>query len=285
MSGRLQHFRAAFLLVLSSALTFWVIGFWLPLGDYLKAINTPKYGDYRTFILVMVGVYLSFALLNLIVAGLYATKISAKVKLFLAVIPASVLFLTPFILTIPIAQRFPNQNYFQVFQGLYRLFRFTKTDTFATAIIIAVLVLVFNFLAAAMVKRAGEVGAMPSKLKTRYISYTAAVVALVGIFAATTVYTANLRNQDRKSCYDYLALELPTLDSELTSFFNDVTLYGQQAGTKELSKAMIQFADISRQYDALLSSDVDGQILDQYSKEVAAAKLRVTEICSEFATN
>jgi hypothetical protein len=48
---------------------------------------------------------------------------------------------------------------------------------------------------------------------------------------------------------------------------------------------MIQFADISRQYDALLSSDVDGQILDQYSKEVAAAKLRVTEICSEFATN
>ncbi|NBR55045.1 MAG: hypothetical protein EBT82_03610 [Micrococcales bacterium] len=92
MLGRLQHFRGAYLLMISSALSFWVISFWWPLGDYLKALNSTKYADYKTYILVMVGVYLCFALINLIVAGLYATRISANLKLLLAVIPASILF-------------------------------------------------------------------------------------------------------------------------------------------------------------------------------------------------
>jgi len=285
MLGRIQHFRAAFLLVLSSALSFWVISFWLPLGDYLKAVNSPKYADYRVFILFMVGVYLTFALINLIVAGLYTSKISVNVKLLLAVIPASVLFLTPFILTLPISQRFQNQNYFGVFQALYRLFRFTKPSTFATAIIISVAILLLNFLAAAMVKRAGSAEQVPSKLKTRYLGYTGGLVAVVAIFVALTLASTNIRNLDRQSCYDYRDREVPILDTELVSFFNDVTLYGQQAGSKELSTAMKQFAELSRQYDAALQSDADDSIVSQYQLAVAATKQQVTDICSEFGTD
>ncbi|NBY43371.1 MAG: hypothetical protein EBQ61_01055 [Micrococcales bacterium] len=285
MLGRLQHFRGAYLLMISSALSFWVISFWWPLGDYLKALNSTKYADYKTYILVMVGVYLCFALINLIVAGLYATRISANLKLLLAVIPASILFLTPFILTIPISQRFPNQNYFAVFQALYRLFRFTKPTTFAAAIIISVVILALNFLAAVMVKRAGSVDKVPAKLRTRYLGYTAGVTFGLAIFMVLTLISSNMRNLDRQSCYDYRDLEVPVLDSELVSFFNDVTLYGQQAGTKDLSTAMQQFAAYSRQYDAALQSDVDSAVLTQYQQQVAISKQIITDICSEFGTD
>lgn len=233
----------------------------------------------------MVGVYLTFTLINLIVAALYASSISANVKLFLSVIPASILFLTPFVLTIPILQRFPKQNYFVVYQALYRLFRFTKPSTFALAIIISVLILALNFWAASIAKRTVIAERVPEKLRVRYLSYTAALVAIVAIFMTVTLYSTKVRNQDRQSCKDYLNREVPILDTELNSFFNDLTLYGQQAGTKELSNALQQFSSISRQYDAALKSDIDDNTLKQYEEAVAAAKAQVTDICSEFATD
>ena len=64
-----------------------------------------------------------------------------------------------------------------------------------------------------------------------------------------------------------------------------MTLYGQQAGSKELSTAMKQFAELSRQYDAALQSDADESIVSQYQLAVAASKQQVTDICSEFGTD
>ncbi|NBR55044.1 MAG: hypothetical protein EBT82_03605 [Micrococcales bacterium] len=136
-----------------------------------------------------------------------------------------------------------------------------------------------------MVKRAGSVDKVPAKLRTRYLGYTAGVTFGLAIFMVLTLISSNMRNLDRQSCYDYRDLEVPVLDSELVSFFNDVTLYGQQAGTKELSTAMEQFAAYSRQYDAALQSDVDSAVLTQYQQQVAISKQIITDICSEFGTD
>ena len=282
--GRLLHLRAAFLLVLSSALLFWVVSFWLPLGQYLGAITDKDYDPYRLLIQIMVASYLVFILLNLVLAGLFLTKLSSKVKFWMALLPAAYVFLLPFILTIPVALKFPKQNYFVVYQALYRIFRFTRPDTFTLAILASVAVLGLNVLAAYLAKRGSSEGKISPKDRNNYLIFAACFTAVLSIFLGIVLVNSNMRNLDRQSCNEYLKLELPTTDQGIEPFLNNIMLYGQQAGTSELKNTMQGFATISRQYNALLTSGGDATTLAQYQTAVAEGKLQLTTICSEFAT-
>ena len=282
--GRLLHFRAAFLLILSSALLFWVVSFWLPLGQYLSAITDKEYEPYRALIQIMVASYLSFVVLNLVVAGLFFTKLNSKVKFWMALTPAVYVFLLPFIITIPVAIKFPKENYFVVYQAVYRVFRFTRPDTLTLAILASLVVLGLNVLAAILAKRGSSEGTVPAKVRSNYFAFGAGFAVVLSIFLGITLVNANMRSLDRFSCEGYLKLEVPILDEEIEPFLNDVNLYGQQAGTSELRTAMQAFAQISRQYNALLVNGGDEGTLAQFEVGVSSAKQRLTEICTEFST-
>jgi hypothetical protein len=286
MHTRLQHFRAGLLLVLSSALSFWVISYWLPLNDYLAAVGSDKYADYRATIQIFVAVYLIFFVLNLVAAGLAFTKAPRSLKFYLALIPAAVTFITPFLLAIPITSKFPNRNYFEVFQAMYRLFRFTKLDTFIAALAISLLCVGINLLAALMIRRAnGELEKVSKKFQSRYLIYSAVTALVLVLSGGINYYNSFVRSVDRESCKDYLALELPMVDEDVTSFLNNIQLYGEQAGTAPLRIALTNFAISSRQYYALLNSDTTDAVLSQMELAVASSKQKVIEICSEFGTD
>lgn len=282
--GRLLHFRAAFLLILSSALLFWVVSFWLPLGQYLSAITDKEYEPYRALIQIMVASYLSFVVLNLVVAGLFFTKLNSKVKFWMALVPAVYVFLLPFIITIPVAIKFPKENYFVVYQAVYRVFRFTRPDTLTLAILASLVVLGLNVLAAILAKRGSSEGTVSPKVRSNYFAFGAGFAVVLSIFLGITLVNANMRSLDRFSCEGYLKLEVPILDDEIEPFLNDVNLYGQQAGTSELRTAMQAFAQISRQYNALLVNGGDEGTIAQFEVGVSSAKQRLTEICTEFST-
>lgn len=284
MNGRLFNFRAIYLLVLSSTLLFWVASFWLPLDRYLTAITDKDYEPYRGYIQLMVASYLVVIVLNLVISGLLVTKISQRVKFWLALIPGVYIFLLPFIMSIPVAMKFPKQSYFDVFQALYRLFRFTKPDTFALALTAMAVAAALNVFAAILVKRGDTEGKLNNELRNRYLSYTGAFAVVLSIFLGITLVNANMRSLDRASCSEYINRELPIVDEEITPFLNDITLYGQQAGTSELRSSMLEFATLSRQYNSMLTSGVDDATSAQYQVAVAAAKTKVTDICKEFAT-
>lgn len=284
MQNRLRHFRAGLLLILSSALVFWIISYWFPLPDYLSAVSNKNYEDYQLTIQLFVATYLIFFLLNLIVAGLYFTKISSTIKFWMAAIPAGLVLLTPFLLAIPIATKFPQRNYFEIFMAMYRLFRFTKVELFVSVLIVTALVVSLNLLAAFVVRGAGELESVAVKYRNRYLVYAAlASLVLVGS-VGVNLYSSNVRALDRNSCYDYKNRELPEVDQQVPTFLNDVQLYGQQAGSKNLQAAFINFAMLSRQYYDLLNTDASESTIAQYQVGVAQSKQLVADICSEFAT-
>jgi hypothetical protein len=284
--NRLKHVRASFLLLLSSTSLFWVISYWLPLPTYLSAIAKPTYDDYRSLIQIIVISYLAFAVLNIVIAVLLTTKIAKKTKFWLVLTPAIYLFLIPFIVTIPAAIKFPNRNYFEVFQALFRLFRFTKIDTFALALVFTFLAVALNVFAAIVVLRSGEADSVPSKLRNRYLIYTAIVSVLCAVLATVFAYNSTLRALDRQACYDYKALAVPTTDEEVPTFLNELTLYGQQAGSTHLKNAFSNFTGLSRDlFTALDSENVDDATIQQYQTLVAVAKNELTILCSEFATD
>lgn len=282
--GRLLHFRAAFLLVLSATALFWVVSFWFPLGQYLNAITEKDYDPYRGLIQIMVTSYLTFIVLNLVLAGLFFTKLAARVKFWLALIPAIYVFVLPFIITIPVAIKFPKENYFVVYQALYRVFRFTRPDTLTLAIVASVIALGLNVLAAILAKRGSSEDKVSSRDQKNYLRFGLGFVAVLSIFLGITLVNANMRSLDRQSCNGYIALEIPSEDKQIEPFLNDVNLYGQQAGTSELRTAMQDFAAISRQYNSLLMNGGDTTTLNQYEVGVSEAKLKVATLCSEFAT-
>jgi len=284
MISRLRHYRAAFLLVISSASVFWVISYWFPFNDYLAVISGEQYKDYEFTIKTFVVVYLTFFLLNLGIAGLFASKVSSTLKFWLSIGSAAVLLLTPFLLTIPISAKFADRNYFEVFQALYRLFRFTKPDTFAWALIFSFIAVGLNIWAAIIVRRAGEVDKVSAKFRNRYLIYTAVIVVIAGAFSAVNLYVASVRSLDRQSCQNYERRALPQTDEEVNTFLSDVMLYGQSAGSKGVQDAFVSFAMISRQYYAALDSEIDDASLAALQQNVVQAKDTVALLCSEFAT-
>ena len=220
--------------------------------------------SYRALIQVMVASYLVFIVLNLVLAGLFFTKLSSKIKFWMALIPAICVFVLPFLITIPIAIKFPKENYFAVYQALYRVFRLTRPDTFVLAIVASLLALGFNILAAMLAKRGSVEEKVSPKVRSNYLVFGASFVAVLSIVLGIFLVNSNMRSLDRQSCMGYIALEVPIIDSEIDSFLNDVNLYGQQAGTSELRTAMQAFASISRQYNSLLNRGADAASLSQY---------------------
>lgn len=283
MHSRLRHFRAALLLVLSSVAIFWQISFWFPFTEYLAFLSSEQLADYEVLLKTVVAIYISFCLINLIVAGLLASPISSTLKFWLALSPAAVFFLTPLISAAILAVRFPDRNFFEVFQAMFRLFRFTKSDTLALALVLILIATALNVRAAIMVRKASYGEKLPSKLLYRYLIYTALVVLVSGGITTANIYNSSLRALDRASCQDYAARALPALDEEVPTFLSDVMLYGQSAGTKQAQEAFITFSMISRQYFAQLSSDDQSALLAQLETEVTAARAKVAQICSEFA--
>jgi len=281
--NRIRQFRAAFLLVLASALVFWPISYWLPLGEYLGVLNTAEYADYQLPLKSIVVIYLIFFILNLVTAGVTATRMNYRVKFWLAIIPAGILLVVPFLMTIPVAMKFSNRNYFEVLGALYRLFRYTQPALLAMAFICTFLAVGLNVLAALVIGKSAEVDKVQGKIRTRYFIYGGASVLIFALVVTLGSINAAKRSLDRSACNVYAALPLPKLDSEVSNFLSELLVIGQSAGNDSVKQSFANFSLISRQYNALLDTEVDDATLNQYALQTAAAKDKVTELCSEFA--
>lgn len=283
MLNRIRQFRAALLLGLASAIIFWPISYWLPLGEYLGVLNTTEYAEYGIELKSFVALYLIFFILNLITAGLTATKMNFRVKFWLALIPAGLLLVLPFLLSIPIAVKFSNRNYFEVLGAFYRLFRFTKPELLALVFICTFLAVALNVLAALIIRSAADVDKVTDKVRNRYFIYAGAVVAILAVAVSLGSVNAAKRSLDRTQCNNYAALELPETDENVLVFLSQLMVFGEGAGTDAVKNAFTNFSTVSRQYYALLNTEVDETTLTQYQVQTATAKDKVTEVCSEYA--
>jgi hypothetical protein len=282
---RLKHFRAGLLLALSSVVIFWPISYWFPLPEYLGVLASEDYADYSLALRSIVIIYLVFFLLNLITAGLSATKLSHKVKFWLALGPAAITLVLPFILIIPTALSFPDRNYFEIFQAMYRLLRFASPQLLALALICTVISVALNIRAALMFRSAPAPEAINAKLRTRYFVYAGVSLLVLAIIVPLGAYNGALRSQDRAACNRYAALEVPQLDEDVPTFLSEIRVIGESAGNRSLQNLLINFSEFSRQYLALLDTEPDGSIaLKEMGLLTAKAKDEVAKVCSEYGS-
>lgn len=285
MVDRLKHFRAGLLLALSSVVIFWPISYWFPLPEYLGVLASEDYADYSLALRSIVIIYLVFFLLNLITAGLSATKLSHKVKFWLALGPAAITLVLPFILIIPTALSFPDRNYFEIFQAMYRLLRFASPQLLALALICTVISVALNIRAALMFRSAPAPEAINAKLRTRYFVYAGVSLLVLAIIVPLGAYNGALRSQDRAACNRYAALEVPQLDEDVPTFLSEIRVIGESAGNRSLQNLLINFSEFSRQYLALLDTEPDGSIaLKEMGLLTAKAKDEVAKVCSEYGS-
>jgi hypothetical protein len=281
--NRIRQFRAALLLGLASAIIFWPISYWLPLGEYLGVLNTEEYAEYGIELKSFVALYLIFFILNLITAGLTATRFNYRVKFWLALVPAGLLAVVPFLLSIPIAVKYSDRNYFEVLGAFYRLFRFTKPELLVVVFLCTFLAVALNVLAALIIRSAADVDKVTDKVRNRYFLYAGAVFAILSIAVSLGSINASKRSLDRTQCNNYAAMDLPETDDDVLIFLSQIMVFGEGSGTDAVKNAFINFSTISRQYYALLDTEVDEATLNQYQVQTAAAKDKVTEVCSEYA--
>ena len=283
MLNRIRQFRAALLLGLASAIIFWPISYWLPLGEYLGVLNTTEYAEYGIELKSFVALYLIFFILNLITAGLTATKMNFRVKFWLALIPAGLLLVLPFLLSIPIAVKYSDRNYFEVLGAFYRLFRFTKPELLVVVFLCTFLAVALNVTAALIIRSAADVDKVTDKVRNRYFIYAGAVLAILAIGVSLGSINAAKRSLDRTQCNNYAAIELPETDDDVLIFLSQIMVFGESSGTESVKNAFINFSTISRQYYSLLNTEIDEATLNQYQVQTAAAKEKVAQVCSEYA--
>ena len=283
MLNRIRQFRAALLLGLASALIFWPISYWLPLGEYLGVLNTTEYAEYGIELKSFVALYLIFFILNLITAGLTATRMNFRVKIWLALIPAGLLLVMPFLLSIPIAVKYSDRNYFEVLGAFYRLFRFTKPELLVVVFLCTFLAVALNVTAALIIRSAADVDKVTDKVRNRYFIYAGAVLAILAIGVSLGSINAAKRSLDRTQCNNYAAIELPETDDDVLIFLSQIMVFGESSGTESVKNAFINFSTISRQYYSLLNTEIDEATLNQYQVQTAAAKEKVAQVCSEYA--
>ena len=283
MLNRIRQFRAALLLGLASAIIFWPISYWLPLGEYLGVLNTTEYAEYQIELKSFVALYLIFFILNLITAAITATRFNYRVKFWLALVPAGLLLVVPFLLSIPIAIKFSDRNYFEVLGAFYRLFRFTKPELLAVVFICTFIAVALNVFAALIIRGAADVDKVTDKIRNRYFIYGGAVLAILAIAVSLGSINAAKRSLDRTQCNNYAALALPETDENVLVFLSQLMVFGETSGTDAVKSAFVNFSTISRQYYALLNNGADETTLTQYQLQTATAKDKVTEVCSEYA--
>jgi hypothetical protein len=284
VGDRIKHFRAGLLLALSSAVILWPISFWFPLGEYLVAINDEDYADFKQTLQIIIGIYVLFFILNMLTAGLSATKISYKIKIWLSLIPAFVLLVVPVLLIIPIATKYPEQSFFEVFQALYRLLRFTSPDLLWWVLVLTVLAVVLNVRAALTLKNATNPERVPKQLKNRYLIYTgvmALVFVIVGVLGMTN---ASARAADKKACLDFAALPLPEYNDQVDAYISSVRSIADKTGSRELKSFLVDFSDLSTDYLSLTITEPDNSAkLAQYGAAITEVKTRIDATCSDIS--
>ncbi len=284
MGDRIKHFRAGLLLALSSAVILWPISFWFPLGEYLVAIDDEDYADFKQTLQIIIGIYVLFFILNMLTAGLSATKISYKIKIWLSIIPGFVLLVVPVLLVIPIAARYPEQSFFEVFQALYRLLRFTSPELLWWVLILTVLAVALNVRAALTLKNATNPERVPKHLRNRYLIY-AGVMALVFVIVSVLGMTnASARAADKKACLDFAALPLPEYNDQVDAYISSVRSIADKAGSRDLKSFLVDFSNLSTDYLSLTITEPDNSAkLDQYGKAITEVKAVIDETCSQLS--
>jgi hypothetical protein len=280
---RVRHLRAGLLLALSSAVLFLPISFWLPLPEYFGTLASEEYASYQLALRSIVAIYLVVLILNLVTAGLSSTKTDNRVKFWLSLAPAAILLVIPFLLVIPIALKFPDRNYFEVFQAMYRLLRFSSPILLTIALLSTAIAVGLNVRAALIFRSAPDPGAIPANIRNRYFIYGGVVLLLFAIIVPVGAYNGSLRALDRSACNSYAALEIPKLDEDVLKFLSDVRVLGDSAGNGSLKDSFTKFSDMSRQYFSLLNTEPEGSlILKQYEVAVAESKQAIVDYCTEY---
>lgn len=284
MGDRIKHFRAGLLLALSSAVILWPISFWFPLGEYLVAIDDEDYADFKQTLQIIIGIYVLFFILNMLTAGLSATKISYKIKIWLSIIPGFVLLVVPVLLVIPIAARYPEQSFFEVFQALYRLLRFTSPELLWWVLILTVLAVALNVRAALTLKNATNPERVPMHLRNRYLIYAGVMALVLVIVSVLGMTNASARAADKKACLDFAALPLPEYNDQVDAYISSVRSIADKAGSRDLKSFLVDFSNLSTDYLSLTITEPDNSAkLDQYGKAITEVKAVIDETCSQLS--
>ena len=284
MGDRIKHFRAGLLLALSSAVILWPISFWLPLSDYLVAIGDEDYADFKQTLQLIIAIYIVFFILNVVTAVLSATKLNHKIKIWLSLSLAFVLLVAPVLLVIPIAVKYPEQNFFEVFQALYRLLRFTSPELLGWVLILTVLAVVLNVRAALTLKNATNPERVPKHLRNRYLIYTGVMVLVFVIVALIGMTNASARAGDKEACLDFAVLALPEYNDQVDAYISNVRSVAEEAGSNELKSQFVAFSDLSTDYLSLVITEPDNSAkLAQYGKAIAEVKAGIDALCSAIS--
>jgi hypothetical protein len=284
VGDRIKQFRAGLLLTLSSILLIVPMSYWFPLGEYLTSIDIEDYADFKQTLEVIIGIYFSFFILNLITAGLSATKINHKVKLWLSLIPAVLLLVLPVLLVIPIAAKYPKQSFFEVFQGLYSLLGFNSTQLLWLVLALTVFSVAINVSAALIFKSATNPERLPKHLSNRYLVYAGVAFLVLAMTVLIGFSNASARDSDRKACIDYSALPLPEYDDQVETYISNVRSISSQSGSKELKNQFNNFSDLSVEYLSLVITEPDNAAkLAQSGEAISAIRENIDVICSEFS--
>jgi hypothetical protein len=284
VGDRIKHFRAGLLLALSSAVILWPISFWLPLSDYLVAIGDEDYADFKQTLQLIIAIYIVFFILNVVTAVLSATKLNHKIKIWLSLSLAFVLLVAPVLLVIPIAVKYPEQNFFEVFQALYRLLRFTSPELLGWVLILTVLAVVLNVRAALTLKNATNPERVPKHLRNRYLIYTGVMVLVFVIVALIGMTNASARAGDKEACLDFAVLALPEYNDQVDAYISNVRSVAEEAGSNELKSQFVAFSDLSTDYLSLVITEPDNSAkLAQYGKAIAEVKAGIDALCSAIS--
>ena len=286
MSNRILSFRAALVLLLASAVIIWPISYWFPLPGYLSALNSEEYAPFALTLKGILATYLVFLLMNLLSAGLAFTKLDQRIKLALVSIPTVLLVALPLILVIPVTQKVTDKDYFTLLQGIYRLLRFTTPELLLSVLLVTLLSVGLNILAAILIfkdKSVDSADEVPLPLRKRYGIYAGVLVLAFLISGLVNFVGSNARALDRIACFNYSALQVPETDQGVPNFLSDIQLYGDAAGTQDVKDAMVVFASYSRQYYYLMGADDPGVDLNQLAAAISIAKDKIVEVCSPYS--
>jgi hypothetical protein len=283
VGDRIKHYRAGLLLALSSIVIIWPISYWFPLSEYLAAIDIEDYADYKQTLEIIVAIYISFFVVNLVTAGLVATKVNHWIKFWLSLVPAIILLVVPVVIVIPIAAKYPKQSFFEVFQALYSLLRFNSPQLLWWALILTVLSVAINLRAAFIFKSATNPERVPTHLNKRYFIYAGVMLLALLISALVGIVNSSARASDKNACLQYSALPLPEYDDQVETYVSNVRIIAGTTGSKELKTQFLNFSDLSIEYLALVITEPDNATkLAQYGEAISAIRGNIDLICSQF---
>jgi hypothetical protein len=284
VGDRIKHFRAGLLLALSSAVILWPISYWFPLSDYLVALGDEDYADFKQTLQLIISIYIMFFILNLVTAGLSATKLNHKVKIWMSLIPAVILLLVPVLLVIPIATKYPEQSFSEVFQALYRLLRFTSPELTGWILFLTVLATFLNVRAALTLKNATNPERVPKHLRNRYFIYAGVMGVIFLVVAVIGMTNASGRAADKKACLDFAALAVPEYNDQVDAYISSVRTIAEDAGSKDLKSMFLDFSNLSTDYLSLTITEPDNSAkLAQYGEAITEVKTVIDQTCSALS--